>query len=701
MALNSGQQAAFDAIKTGKNIFLTGPAGSGKTHLIRTVMEWATASNVSLAITAMTGCAALLLGMKAKTLHSWAGIGLARESADVLAATILKKPTVKRRWKYTRILIVDEVSMMQPELLEKLDAIGRKVRARSEPFGGLQVVLCGDYFQLPPVTKGMSGESITPGRFAFESPVWVAANLVPVVLSKIERQADPMFQTILNECRIGAPSESTVAALKSRQGLNWKSLAIRPTLLFSRNEDVDTVNVKNVAALNQPLYTYDVKTVIITDPENPVEVPRGEDLDWVVRKLDADANYMPHLELCVGCQVMLLKNQDVELGLVNGSRGVVVGFTPFREPIVQFLRGNPIIIGPHNWQSNECPAVHRSQLPLRVAYAITIHKSQGVTLDCALVDIGSSTFEFGQAYVALSRVRDLESLYVWNLDASKIRAHPAVVRFYERLPAVVTESAPEHASEHAPEHAPEHASKPVSQSTLIPRDLDAAWMRVLDGWTDTLTGRDCMARVVERQAITQVYPVTEDIFAALRHGSPSDVRVVLLGQDPYHGPGQAHGLSFSVQPGIALPPSLRNIRKEYLTDCGGNDTTWSPSVGTLTPWARQGVLLLNSVLTVEAGNPNSHAGIGWEDLTQKLLAAVVEARANQPLVFVAWGRHAQTIVHKLHLGMSHTIIESAHPSPLSAHHGFFGSKPFTRVNAYLTAAGQTPIQWALPAPSQM
>jgi uracil-DNA glycosylase len=469
-----------------------------------------------------------------------------------------------------------------------------------------------------------------------------------------------------------------------------KSLAIRPTLLFSRNEDVDTVNVKNVAALNQPLYTYDVKTVIIPDPANPVEVPRGEELDWVVRKLDADANYMPHLELCVGCQVMLLKNQDVELGLVNGSRGVVVGFTGQRDPIVQFLRGDPIIIGPHNWQSNECPAVHRSQLPLRVAYAITIHKSQGVTLDCALVDIGSSTFEFGQAYVALSRVRDLESLYVWNLDASKIRAHPAVVRFYERLPTAVLVD---------PEPVP---SQPVSsQSSLIPRDLDAAWMRVLDGWADTPIGRDCMARVVERQAVTQVYPATEDIFAALRHGSPSDVRVVLLGQDPYHGPGQAHGLSFSVQHGVALPPSLRNIRKEYLTDCGGNDTSWVPSVGTLTPWARQGVLLLNSVLTVEAGNPNSHAGIGWEDLTQKLLAAVVEARANQPLVFVAWGRHAQTIVHKLRLDTSHTIIESAHPSPLSAHHGFFGSKPFTRVNAYLTAAGQTPIQWALPAPSQM
>jgi ATP-dependent DNA helicase PIF1 len=156
-------------------------------------------------------------------------------------------------------------------------------------------------------------------------------------------------------------------------------------------------------------------------------------LERIVTKLDNDANYATHLELCVGAQVMLLINKDVEAGLVNGSRGVIVEMGPTGTPVVQFLHGDPVLITEHEWVSHDCPHVRRKQIPLRVAYAITIHKSQGATLDCALVDIGASTFEYGQAYVALSRVRDLESLYVYTLVPAKIKAHPSVIRFYESL----------------------------------------------------------------------------------------------------------------------------------------------------------------------------------------------------------------------------------------------------------------------------
>jgi ATP-dependent DNA helicase PIF1 len=213
---------------------------------------------------------------------------------------------------------------------------------------------------------------------------------------------------------------------------------IRPTLLFSRNADVDAINERNVTALNKPMHGFDAKTDIVRHEEYPgLDLPGEEQVKRCVQRLDTDANYVPHLELCVGCQVMLITNLDMEAGLVNGSRGVVI---EFREgfPVVQFLHGEPLTIGPHKWVSEEHPYVVRAQIPLRVAYAITIHKSQGATLDCALVDIGTSTFEYGQAYVALSRVRDLESLYIWNLRPERIRAHPTVKTYYESLavPAV-------------------------------------------------------------------------------------------------------------------------------------------------------------------------------------------------------------------------------------------------------------------------
>ena len=174
MSLNEEQARAFAKIQSQKNIFLTGPAGSGKSYLIRHILEWAESVGKKASIVALTGCAALLLGKKAKTLHSWAGIGLGVGTLESMVATILKKPKLKRAWKKTDILVVDEISMMSPDLYEKLDAIGKQVRASDKPWGGIQLVLCGDFFQLPPVSKGVSGE-VVPGRFAFESPAWKAS----------------------------------------------------------------------------------------------------------------------------------------------------------------------------------------------------------------------------------------------------------------------------------------------------------------------------------------------------------------------------------------------------------------------------------------------------------------------------------------------------------------------------------------------
>ena len=192
--------------------------------------------------------------------------------------------------------------------------------------------------------------------------------------------------------------------------------------------------------------------------------------------------------------------------------------------------------------------------------------------------------------------------------------------------------------------------------------------------------------VKKRREEVRVFPEEKNVFRALELTPFESVKVVILGQDPYHGFGQAHGLSFSVQKGTLLPPSLRNIYKELQEDLGGELST----EGDLSHWAKQGVLLLNTVLTVEEGNANSHKGMGWERLTNRLIESLNEL--NHPVIFILWGKPAQD-KEKLITNPSHVILKAPHPSPLSAYRGFFGSKPFSKVNEILIQQGQTPIRW--------
>ena len=198
--------------------------------------------------------------------------------------------------------------------------------------------------------------------------------------------------------------------------------------------------------------------------------------------------------------------------------------------------------------------------------------------------------------------------------------------------------------------------------------------------------QELQAFVQKRRAEVRVFPEEKNVFNALELTPFESVKVVILGQDPYHGLGQAHGLSFSVQKGIPLPPSLKNIYKELQEDIGGE----LPTEGDLSHWAKQGVLLLNTVLTVEEGNANSHKGMGWERLTNRLIESLNEL--NHPVIFILWGKPAQD-KEKLITNPSHVILKSPHPSPLSAYRGFFGSKPFSRINDILIQQGQIPIRW--------
>ncbi len=437
--LNEEQREAYKALVDGDNIFLTGPGGTGKSYFIGVVVKAFTDANKRVATTAMTGCAAVLLaeatGTRARTLHSWAGVGLGKETVQELTYKINRNGRAKKNWMTTDLLIVDEVSMMTPALLEKLNEIGKKVRRNAtKPFGGIQLLFVGDFFQLPPVqTKDEQNKLL----FAFQSDEWAECVPHTVELRQIIRQKDPVFQDLLTACRYGRLTPQHCDALRARIGLPWQRNKIKPTLLFSRRFEVDKINQANLAALKGDVHVYTPD--IVFNGDKPAGIGKDNpDIVAAAARMDTDSSYVSDLVLAEGAQVMLVTNLDQDSHLVNGSRGVITGFGegPKFYPKVQFMNGREVEIKEHGWAIDGFEKfAKRTQIPLRLAWAVTIHKSQGSTLDCALIDIGQTTFEYGQAYVALSRVRDMSALYIHDFDVKAVRAHPLVLKRYADSPS--------------------------------------------------------------------------------------------------------------------------------------------------------------------------------------------------------------------------------------------------------------------------
>lgn len=433
MPLNEEQSRVLESAIEGKSLFITGPGGVGKSYLVHHIIRELEGRGKRVSVTALTGCASLLLGGSAKTIHSWSGIGIGRDCTQTIVKRIQKYNfKAKKRWICTDVLIIDEVSMLSLELFEKISEVGSIIRKNPKPFGGLQVILVGDFYQLPPVNKDVQKDGI---QFAFQSPVWSQLNLDIHNLTTIVRQSEPHFQRVLNEAREGSLSEVSRTILMERKGVPWEDLKIRPTLLFSRRSEVDMINEYNLNALKSNKYVYEAKTVFDATLCKGL-VKTSPEVQNAVEKLDRSAPYRVSLTLKVGAQVMLTYNMNPATGLVNGSRGIVEGFTDIEPilPIVLFKGQRAGIPVPHNtWESEDIEGVKRMQIPLILAYAITIHKCQGATLDSALVDIGRSTFEVGQAYVALSRVKSLDSLYIYDFEPEAFIAHPKVKEFYASL----------------------------------------------------------------------------------------------------------------------------------------------------------------------------------------------------------------------------------------------------------------------------
>ncbi len=727
--LTDEQLSVIDYLLEGENIFLTGGGGVGKSYLLSVIYTEfpglkkklisiknpeSIAKLPRIQMCALTGCAALLLGHKAKTLHAWAGIGLGKGSVSELYTKIRRNQKAYKNWLCTDLLIIDEISMMTAELLDKLNEIGKKIRANRRPFGGIQVLLVGDFYQLPPVNKGNE-----PTLFAFESEAWKEAIKTTIELTHIQRQKDEIFQQVLKEARTGSLSKESCEILCGCQGRNWKENKIRPTLLFPRRAEVEMINDSNLRAIQGRRYTY--KARLVYDGKIPEGFTESdENFQKVLNFFDSEAAYNKELELILNAQVMLIANTDPDLGLVNGSRGVIVGFCSLTElPIVEFVNGVKKTVGTHCWPIEDYEFISRAQVPLRLAYAVTIHKSQGATLDSALVDIGSGNFEFGQAYVALSRARSLEALYVYDFDPIAFKAHPKVKEFYKTLVNnEITQDNLKLLKESTSTESVESDYKPViaeqskqimainiiklaneESADIIPQSQtkpSTNWLydSIPSSWTSCLLPcRDKLNEISNTLLTKEFLPAKENIWRALELTPPSSIKVVILGQDPYPTIGNAHGLAFSVLSDVRpIPASLKNIYKELVSDIGFT----APNHGNLEEWAKRGVLLLNTVLTVEAGAPQSHTKIGWEEVTDQIIRSI--AAQNKNIIFVLWGKSAQ--VKKKLLGLyldknGHRVLESAHPSPLSASKGFFGSNPFSKINEWLKEMNKEPIDWQI------
>ncbi|KLO19972.1 hypothetical protein SCHPADRAFT_808166, partial [Schizopora paradoxa] len=478
--LSREQRSVLERVNAGRSVFFTGSAGTGKSVLLREIIS-VLRSRMKVGVTASTGIASVNIG--GTTLHSWAGIGLGKESAKVLAGKVFGKDQVKKRWRQTRALVIDEISMIDGTLFDKLEEVARIVRGSSLPFGGMQLIVSGDFCQLPPVPDKLDGFDI-PVKFAFEAKTWEACVGTPIVLSTVFRQRDQTFVNMLNDMRFGRMRESFVRHFTSLTREVYYDDGIEPTELFPRRHDVEKANSARLAKLPDPSQTY----VSVDTPGNDsnghrISLKKAED---ILERLVA----LKEVTLKVGAQVMLIKNM-VQGRLVNGSLGQVVEFKSVRQaleegyeiakvdttqpgespskhdtqqdqelepepetdagakilaedeeistpsvwPVVRFTNERTLLCVPVEFSAENARGeveASRYQIPLILAWALSVHKSQGQTLERVKVDL-ARTFEKGQAYVALSRATKLETLQVLNFNQKFVQAHPRVLEWYDKI----------------------------------------------------------------------------------------------------------------------------------------------------------------------------------------------------------------------------------------------------------------------------
>ena len=392
------QALALEIMLAGENVLLTGPAGSGKTYVLNQFIRLAKSEGKHVSVTATTGLAATHLG--GTTIHAWAGIGVHDELPDKFAEHVSKG----RRDIITKtdVLIIDEISMLHDFRLDMVDMACRLVREKPDvPFGGIQIIMSGDFFQLPPINRGDS----RAGQFVVYSNIWQAMNPTICYLNEQHRQDDKDLSSILNAMRAGDVRRHHAEMLLERGDAELPEGDI--TELHTTNIDVDRINEAKLDSLQSDEYTYSQST---TGGANYLE------------NLQRSVLAPAQLRLKEGAFVMAVKNAT-DRKYANGSLGVVMGFDVLTSyPTVKFFNGKTIDMLPESWELRDGDKKRASitQVPLRLAWAITVHKSQGMTLDAARIDLGKAFVE-GMGYVALSRVKNLENLYLAGLNRMALR----------------------------------------------------------------------------------------------------------------------------------------------------------------------------------------------------------------------------------------------------------------------------------------
>lgn len=429
--MNEKKDRIIDAILNKENILLHSGGGTGKSYLIREITkELLDITKTKFACTATTGIAALNINVPEKkifasTLHRWSGTGLARESAEKLVGKVEKDPQAKRRWCETDLLIIDEVSMLGAEFFDKLDYIGRRVRGNLlEPFGGLRLFMSGDFLQLPPVKDG----------WVFSSRAFKELDITPFNLTEPKRYDDIEYFNMLLRIREGTHTRDDEKKLIARhkayldliknQEVNERT--ILPTVIFSKKVDVESHNTDELDRLETPIF----ENIAADTFKRYTARGRFEYYENLLNETIPKSVILKE-----GAQVMLKYNMDVKSGLVNGSRGVITHIDSVGLTIrVLFLNGSEHEVGKHTWDIEDKDGkASRTQFPLILAYAITAHKSQGMSLDLAVCDIGPSIFSDGQAYVMLSRVRNLNGLYLTDFYPPSIRANKTALKYSKKL----------------------------------------------------------------------------------------------------------------------------------------------------------------------------------------------------------------------------------------------------------------------------
>ena len=408
------QKEALDILKMGHNVYLTGAAGSGKTHLLNEYIAYLKNNDVDVGITASTGIASTHLG--GTTIHAWSGIGIRDRLTEIDLEAMEEKSYLWKRFERAKVLIIDEVSMLHHFRLDLVDKVLRFFKRNEDPFGGIQVILCGDFFQLPPVSR--VGD--LPSQFIYKAMSWKALDLKVCYLHEQYRQTEDSLLSILNAIRKNDVDEGVMEQLKSRYNKEplIKLKDVRPTKLYTHNANVDEINIQHLGELGSEAHSYTM-----------TEKGRGPLLEVLKKSCLAGEKIV----LKTGAQVMFIKN-NFDAGYVNGTLGKVIAFD-HDGPIVETLSGRHITVTPESWRVEEEGKIKAEilQIPLRLAWAITVHKSQGMSLDAVEVDL-SKSFERGMGYVALSRVRTIDGLKLLGFNATALQVHPEILEFdYELL----------------------------------------------------------------------------------------------------------------------------------------------------------------------------------------------------------------------------------------------------------------------------